>query len=68
MVYKASDLVLGALGVSVISNVVLSSKLKKAQKQVEVRDDCFEMMNRTMTHVMNDNEKLRVELKAAKKK
>ena len=68
MIYKTSDLVLGALGVSLVSNAVLSSKLKKAQKQVEVRDECLEMMNRTMTHVMNENDKLRIEVKAAKRK
>ncbi len=68
MIYKASDLVLGALGVSLISNAVLSSKLKKAEKQVEVRDECLEMMNHTMHRIMTENDKLRSEVKAAKKK
>ena len=43
-------------------------KLKKAERKIEVRDNCIEMMNRTVTNVMNDNDKLRAEVKAAKKK
>ena len=68
MIYKTSDLILGALGVSLISNAVLLSKLKKSERKIEVRDNCIEMMNRTVTNVMNDNDKLRAEVKAAKKK
>ena len=68
MSYRTNDLILGALGVSLISNAVLSSKLKKAERKIEVRDNCIEMMNRTVTNVMNDNDKLRAEVKAAKKK
>ena len=68
MIYRTSDLILGALGVSLISNAVLLSKLKKAERKIEVRDNCIEMMNRTVTYVMNDNDKLRAEVKAAKKK
>ena len=68
MIYKTNDLILGALGVSLISNSVLLSKLKKAERKIEVRDNCIEMMNRTVTNVMNDNDKLRAEVKAVKKK
>ena len=68
MIYKTSDLILGALGVSLISNAVLLSKLKKAERKIEVRDNCIEMMNRTTRYLMNDNDKLRAEVKAAKKK
>ena len=68
MIYRTNDLILGALGVSLISNAVLLSKLKKAERKIEVRDNCIEMMNRTVTNVMNDNDKLRAEVKAAKKK
>ena len=68
MSYRTNDLILGALGVSLISNAVLLSKLKKAERKIEVRDNCIEMMNRTVTNVMNDNDKLRAEVKAAKKK
>lgn len=68
MIYKTSDLILGALGVSLISNAVLSSKLKQAERKIEVRDNCIEMMNRTTRYLMNDNDKLRAEVKAAKKK
>ena len=68
MIYKTSDLILGALGISLISNAVLLSKLKKAERKIEVRDNCIEMMNRTVTYVMNDNDKLRAEVKAVKKK
>ena len=68
MIYKTSDLILGALGVSLISNAVLLSKLKKSERKIEVRDNCIEMMNRTVTYVMNDNDKLRAEVKAVKKK
>ena len=68
MIYKTNDLILGALGVSLISNAVLLSKLKKSERKIEVRDNCIEMMNRTVTNVMNDNDKLRAEVKAAKKK
>ena len=68
MIYKTNDLILGALGVSLISNAVLLSKLKKAERKIEVRDNCIEMMNRTVTNVMNDNDNLRAEVKAAKKK
>lgn len=68
MIYKTSDLILGSLSISLISNAVLSSKLKKAERKIEVQDSCIEMMNRTVTHVMNDNDKLRAEVKAAKKK
>ena len=68
MSYRTNDLILGALGISLISNAVLSSKLKKAERKIEVRDNCIEMMNRTVTNVMNDNDKLRAEVKAAKKK
>ena len=68
MSYRTNDLILGALGVSLISNAVLSSKLKKAERKIEVRDNCIEMMNRTTRYLMNDNDKLRAEVKAAKKK
>lgn len=68
MIYRTSDLILGALGVSLISNAVLSSKLKQAERKIEVRDNCIEMMNRTTKYLMNDNDKLRAEVKAAKKK
>ena len=68
MIYRTNDLILGALGVSLISNAVLLSKLKKSERKIEVRDNCIEMMNRTVTNVMNDNDKLRAEVKAAKKK
>ena len=68
MIYRTSDLILGALGISLISNAVLSSKLKKAERKIEVRDNCIEMMNRTTRYLMNDNDKLRAEVKAAKKK
>lgn len=68
MIYKASDLVLGALGVSLVSNVVLSSKLKKEAHKNEVRDECLELMNKSMRNLMAENEKLKVEVKAAKKK
>lgn len=68
MIYRASDLVLGALGVSLVSNVVLSSKLKKEAHKNEVRDECLELMNKSMRNLMTENEKLRVEVKAAKKK
>ena len=68
MSYRTNDLILGALGISLISNAVLFSKLKKAERKIEVRDNCIEMMNRTTRYLMNDNDKLRVEVKAAKKK
>ena len=68
MIYKTNDLILGALGISLISNAVLLSKLKKSERKIEVRDNCIEMMNRTVTYVMNDNDKLRAEVKAVKKK
>lgn len=68
MIYKTSDLILGALGISLISNAVLSSKLKQAERKIEVRDNCIEMMNRTTRYLMDDNDKLRAEVKAAKKK
>ena len=68
MIYKTNDLILGALGISLISNAVLSSKLKKAERKIEVRDNCIEMMNRTTRYLMNDNDKLRAEVKEAKKK
>ena len=68
MIYRTNDLILGALGVSLISNAVLLSKLKKAERKIEVRDNCIEMMNRTTRYLMNDNDKLRAEVKAAKKK
>ena len=68
MIYKTNDLILGALGISLISNAVLSSKLKKAERKIEVRDNCIEMMNRTTRYLMNDNDKLRAEVKAVKKK
>lgn len=68
MSYRTNDLILGALGVSLISNAVLLSKLKKSERKIEVRDNCIEMMNRTVTYVMNDNDKLRAEVKAVKKK
>ena len=68
MIYRTSDLILGALGVSLISNAVLSSKLKQAERKIEVRDNCIEMMNRTTRYLMNDNDKLRAEVKAEKKK
>lgn len=68
MIYKTNDLILGALGISLISNVVLSSKLKQAERKIEVRDNCIEMMNCTTRYLMNDNDKLRAEVKAAKKK
>ena len=68
MIYKTSDLILGALGISLISNAVLSSKLKQAERKIEVRDNCIEMMNRTTRYLMDDNDKLRAEVKVAKKK
>lgn len=68
MIYKASDLALGALGVSLVSNVVLSSKLKKEAHKNEVRDECLELMNKSMRNLMAENEKLKVEVKAARKK
>lgn len=68
MIYKTNDLILGALSISLISNAVLSSKLKQAERKIEVRDNCIEMMNRTTRYLMNDNDKLRAEVKAAKKK
>ena len=68
MSYRTNDLILGALGVSLISNSVLSSKLKQVERKIEVRDNCIEMMNRTTRYLMNDNDKLRAEVKAAKKK
>ena len=68
MSYRTNDLILGALGVSLISNAVLSSKLKKAERKIEVRANCIEMTNRTTRYLMNDNDKLRAEVKAAKKK
>ena len=68
MIYRTNDLILGALGVSLISNAVLLSKLKKSERKIEVRDNCIEMMNRTTRYLMNDNDKLRAEVKAAKKK
>ena len=68
MSYRTNDLILGALGVSWISNAVLLSKLKQAERKIEVRDNCIEMMNRTTRYLMNDNDKLRAEVKAAKKK
>ena len=68
MIYKTRDLILGALGISLISNAVLSSKLNQAERKIEVRDNCIEMMNRTTRYLMNDNDKLRAEVKAAKKK
>ena len=68
MIYKASDLVLGALGVSLISNVVLSSKLRKEEHKNEVRDECLDLMNKSMRNLMTENERLRVEVKVAKKK
>ena len=68
MIYKTNDLILGALGISLISNGVLSSKLKQSERKIEVRDKCIEMMNRTTRYLMNDNDKLRAEVKAAKKK
>ena len=68
MSYRTNDLILGALGISLISNAVLFSKLKKAERKIEVRDNCIEMMNRTTRYLMNDNDKLRAEVKAAKKK
>ena len=68
MSYRTNDLILGALGISLISNAVLSSKLKQAERKIEVRDNCIEMMNRTTRYLMNDNDKLRAEVKAAKKK
>lgn len=68
MIYRTSDLILGALGISLISNAVLSSKLKQAERKIEVRDNCIEMMNRTTRYLMNDNDKLRAEVKEAKKK
>ena len=68
MSYRTNDLILGALGVSLISNAVLLSKLKKSERKIEVRDNCIEMMNRTTRYLMNDNDKLRAEVKAAKKK
>ena len=68
MIYKTNDLILGALGISLIFNAVLSSKLKQAERKIEVRDNCIEMMNRTTRYLMNDNDKLRAEVKAAKKK
>ena len=68
MIYKTNDLILDALGISSISNAVLSSKLKQAERKIEVRDNCIEMMNRTTRYLMNDNDKLRAEVKAAKKK
>ena len=68
MSYRTNDLILGALGISLISNAVLSSKLKQAERKTEVRDNSIEMMNRTTRYLMNDNDKLRAEVKAAKKK
>lgn len=68
MTYKMNDLLIGALGISLISNAVLSGKLKKAERKNEIHEDCLEIMNRTMLNMMNENEKLRVEVKAAKKK
>ena len=68
MIYKTNDLILGALGISLISNAVLSSKLKQVERKIEVRDNCIEMMNRTTRYLMNDNDKLRAEVKAVKKK
>ena len=68
MIYKASDLVLGALGISLVSNVVLSSKLRKEEHKNEVRDECLELMNKSMRNLMTENERLRVEVKVAKKK
>ena len=68
MIYKTNDLILGALGISLISNAVLSSKLKQAERKIEVRDNCIEMMSHTTRYLMNDNDKLRAEVKAAKKK
>lgn len=68
MIYRTNDLILGALGISLISNAVLSSKLKKAERKIEVRDNCIEMMNSTTRYLMNDNDKLRAEVKEAKKK
>ena len=68
MIYRTNDLILGALGISLISNAVLLSKLKKAERKIEVRDNCIEMMNRTTRYLMNDNDKLRAEVKAVKKK
>ena len=68
MSYRTSDLILGALGVSLISNAVLLSKLKKAERKIEIRDNCIEMMNRTTRYLMDDNDKLRAEVKAVKKK
>ena len=68
MIYKTNDLILGALSISLISNAVLSSKLKQAERKIEVRDNCIEMMNCTTRYLMNDNDKLRAEVKAAKKK
>ena len=68
MLYKTNDLILGALGISLIYNAVLSSKLKQEERKIEVRDNCIEMMNRTTRYLMNDNDKLRAEVKAAKKK
>ena len=68
MTYKMNDLIIGALGISLISNAVLSGKLKKAERNNEIHEDCLEIMNRTMINMMNENDKLRVEVKAAKKK
>ena len=68
MSYRTNDLILGALGISLISNAVLSSKLKQAERKIEVRDNCIEMMNRTTRYLMDDNDKLRAEVKAVKKK
>lgn len=68
MIYKTNDLILGALGISLISNAVLSSKLKQAERKNEIHVNCIEMMNRTTRYLMDDNDKLRAEVKAAKKK
>lgn len=68
MTYKMNDFLIGALGVSLISNAVLSNKLKKAERKNDIHEDCLEMMNRTMANMMNENDKLRAEVKAAKKK
>ena len=68
MSYRTNDLILGAIGISLISNAVLLSKLKKSERKIEVCDNRIEMMNRTVAYVMNDNDKLRAEVKAVKKK
>ena len=36
MIYRTNDLILGALGISLISNAVLSSKLKKAERMEQL--------------------------------